>query len=98
MIRLALERWANNNGINDMPDRYSDGIHSWRCQYPDKYSPCDCFKKALDELEEMVSETYAQLLESRAEKEAPNAKEALRFMAQAIRESTTATTEQDTGS
>ena len=20
-----------------------DGIHRWRCEYPDRYGPCECF-------------------------------------------------------
>lgn len=29
-----------------------DGIHSWRCQYPEVYGPCDCLNELLAALQE----------------------------------------------
>lgn len=28
--------------INDEGGRPGNSIHSWRCEYPDRYSPCGC--------------------------------------------------------
>lgn len=35
-------------GITDEPYKYGDGIHSWRCEYPDRYGKCDCFEDAIN--------------------------------------------------
>lgn len=35
-------------GLTDEPDKYSDGIHSWRCEHPDRYGKCYCFEEAID--------------------------------------------------
>ena len=28
----------------------NQGMHSWRCQYPDAYGPCDCFEELVTDL------------------------------------------------
>lgn len=35
-------------GITDEPETYGDGIHSWRCEHPDRYGRCNCFEEAVD--------------------------------------------------
>lgn len=37
-------------GLTDHPEEYGDGIHSWRCEHPDRYGRCDCFTLAVDEM------------------------------------------------
>nr|WP_278101134.1 hypothetical protein [Microbacterium proteolyticum] len=37
-------------GITNEPDKYDDGIHSWRCTHPDVYGRCTCFDEAVDEI------------------------------------------------
>ena len=27
-----------------------DSLHSWRCEYPDRYGPCTCFDDLVDDL------------------------------------------------
>ncbi len=38
-IEADLARALEANGITATAP---DGMHSWRCEYPDRYGPCDC--------------------------------------------------------
>lgn len=29
------------------PEFSQHGIHGWRCEYPDRYGPCECFDEAI---------------------------------------------------
>jgi hypothetical protein len=33
-----------------------DSLHSWRCEYPDRYGPCDCVAETVRELWDAVAE------------------------------------------
>jgi hypothetical protein len=33
-----------------------DSLHSWRCEYPDIYGPCDCVAETVRELWDAVAE------------------------------------------
>ena len=37
-------------GLTDRPEEYSDGIHSWRCEHPERYGRCNCFEEAVDHI------------------------------------------------
>lgn len=37
----------------------ANGIHDWRCSYPDQYGPCDCFAKCVQAAAETVEEILA---------------------------------------
>ena len=45
-------------GITDRPWEFGDGIHSWRCEHPDRYGECKCFEECLDELVELIEECH----------------------------------------
>ena len=40
-------------GLSDLPDEYDSSIHSWRCEHPETYGPCDCFQELVRELAEV---------------------------------------------
>lgn len=45
-----IERVLRENGLTDRPDLYDSSIHSWRCEHPDRYGPCDCFAELVADL------------------------------------------------
>lgn len=49
-LRQAVERVLRENGLTDRPDQCDGSIHSWRCEYPDRYGPCGCFAELTDDL------------------------------------------------
>lgn len=53
-LREKLTTLLMGWGLNDCPSEYSDGIHSWRCEHPDRYGPCKCFEDCIDELVELI--------------------------------------------
>ena len=50
VTREQIEAVMRGWGLTDEPDKDGDGIHSWRCEYPDRYGKCDCFDTAVDEM------------------------------------------------
>lgn len=46
-VREALAAALTSNGVGRSAP---DGIHSWRCEYPNVYGPCTCFAELLDDL------------------------------------------------
>lgn len=52
-IRDELTRALAKNGINgDGKDQAP--FHSWRCEYPERYGPCQCLRELLEDLEAVV--------------------------------------------
>lgn len=47
-----IEEILRGAGLTDRPDEYGDGIHSWRCEHPDRYGRCGCFAELVDALTE----------------------------------------------
>lgn len=52
--RDRLEAFLRGEGLSDRPDLYGSSIHSWRCEYPDRYGACTCFADFLDGLVAVV--------------------------------------------
>lgn len=52
--RGTIEAWARGIGMSDEPEKYHSSIHSWRCEYPDRYGRCECFKEFLDGLMNLI--------------------------------------------
>ena len=50
-LATALRRVLAENGISGN----HDGLHGWRCAYPDRYGECSC-------VDELVSEIVACIL------------------------------------
>ena len=46
-------------GLTDRPEEYGDGIHGWRCEYPDRYGRCDCLPDLRDDLIHLIREREA---------------------------------------
>ena len=44
----AAEREALMQVLRENDVLSLDGIHSWRCQYPDEYGPCQCADQVTD--------------------------------------------------
>jgi len=42
-VRTVLAEW-------DIASTENQGLHSWRCRYPDRYGPCTCFEEFVAEL------------------------------------------------
>ena len=57
--RAALDAYLRGQGITDEPEKYDDGIHGWRCNYPDIYGRCDCFAESVDDLAAVVESIVA---------------------------------------
>lgn len=45
IIRSALAAEAAGFGL----PQGADGLHSWRCEYPDVYGACECFDEFVTE-------------------------------------------------
>lgn len=43
--RADIERVLRENGVNEQ-----DGMHSWRCAYPETYGACSCFEELVNDL------------------------------------------------
>ena len=56
-MRDAMAKALTENGISEGVD----GLHGWRCAYPDCYGPCTCFAELLDDL----AAALAPLIEAR---------------------------------
>lgn len=41
-------------GLTDRPEQFGDGIHGWRCEYPDRYGRCDCLTDLIGDLVRLV--------------------------------------------
>src|SRR5699024_12593684 len=41
-------------GLTDRPEQFGDGIHGWRCEYPDRYGRCDCLADLIGDLVRLV--------------------------------------------
>lgn len=54
--REQVEAALRGLGLTDEPDKYGGGIHGWRCEHPDRYGKCDCFKNAVDDLHALLKE------------------------------------------
>ena len=57
--RAALAAYLRGQGITDEPDKYDDGIHSWRCAFPATYGRCGCFAEAITDLSAAVESIVA---------------------------------------
>ena len=58
--RVALESVLRGQGLTDEPDRYDDGIHSWRCSYPAAYGRCSCFDDSIEDVVQTVETIVAR--------------------------------------
>lgn len=47
--RAKAIKFLQGIGLTDRPDIYGDGIHSWRCEHPDRYGHCNCFNEVVDD-------------------------------------------------
>ena len=62
VTREKVTAVLNGLGLTAEPEKYSDGIHSWRCEYPDRYGRCDCFKLAVDAIIRAFAAERSELL------------------------------------
>ena len=49
----AIEAVLRGAGLTDKPGEFDSSIHSWRCEHPETYGPCDCFQELVRELAEV---------------------------------------------
>ena len=52
-LRRVLEEYAVDVPANQ-------GLHGWRCEYPDRYGPCDCFEELVKALTDAVNSVVKQ--------------------------------------
>jgi hypothetical protein len=66
---LAIEREAREGAlpaIEEVLSEYGlrtydrDGIHRWRCEYPDRYGPCDCFAEMMQAIRDAALAAYEE--------------------------------------
>lgn len=50
-LRVAVRKVLREYAI-DVPE--NQGLHGWRCQYPDRYPPCTHFSELVDDLVKAV--------------------------------------------
>lgn len=55
-MREHIEAFLRGIGLTDKPAEFSDGIHGWRCEYPDMYGQCACFDGVVQDLMEFIRE------------------------------------------
>lgn len=53
--RGAVEKALRGAGLSDKPWEFDSSIHSWRCEYPERYGACKCFQELVDDLVNAVS-------------------------------------------
>lgn len=57
--------------INDEGGQPGSSLHSWRCEYPDRYGPCDCVEQTAEAIiaavEPLIRERIAQQIEEFAD-------------------------------
>ena len=46
VTRREVEVVLTENGLSTVPT----GMHSWRCEHPDRYGDCTCFDELVDDL------------------------------------------------
>ena len=54
--RDRIRRALIEAGLSDRPDLYDSNIHSWRCEYPDRYGHCTCLDELVDDLVTVANE------------------------------------------
>lgn len=54
MHTAEIERVLRENGLSDLPGQYDSNIHSWRCEYPERYGPCCCFAELVADLARII--------------------------------------------
>lgn len=52
-LRQEFLKVLASNGIMGIAP---SSIHSWRCEYPDQYGPCQCVEDLLDDLMAVVQQ------------------------------------------
>ena len=63
----AIEAALRGAGLTDKPGEFDSTIHSWRCEHPETYGPCDCFQELVRELAEVERAAAARALEEAAQ-------------------------------
>ena len=63
----AFEAVLRGAGLTDKPGEFDSSIHSWRCEHPETYGPCDCFQELVRELAEVGRAAAARALEEAAD-------------------------------
>ena len=63
----AIEAALRGAGLTDKPGEFDSSIHSWRCEHPETYGPCDCFQELVRELAEVERAAAARALEEFAD-------------------------------
>jgi hypothetical protein len=46
-----IARILGENGATGI----GEGIHSWRCEYPDRYGACDCADRLVNDLTDLIA-------------------------------------------
>ena len=59
--RDQLAQLLAENGISETAP---DGLHSWRCEHPDRYGPCDCRDELVNDLLQWLAVHDGQIAES----------------------------------
>lgn len=57
----AIEAVLRGAGLTDKPGEFDSSIHSWRCEHPETYGPCDCFQELVRELAEVERAAAARV-------------------------------------
>ena len=63
----AIEAVLRGAGLTDKPGEFDSSIHSWRCEHPETYGPCDCFQELVRELAEVERAAAVRALEELAQ-------------------------------
>ncbi len=50
-LRNRIAETLRENGMHETAP---STIHSWRCEYPERYGPCPCFAYLVDDLQKLI--------------------------------------------
>lgn len=60
--RTGVEGVLRGAGLTDRPEEFDDGIHGWRCQYPERYGRCTCFTELIDDVAALTRRREVEVL------------------------------------
>lgn len=60
--RTGVEGVLRGSGLTDHPEEFGDGIHSWRCEHPERYGRCVCFTELIDDLAALTRRREVEVL------------------------------------
>lgn len=58
----SVDELMRAHGLTDEPARFSSSIHSWRCEYPERYGACACYQELKQDIEAFVQQQVSMAI------------------------------------